>query len=937
MTTVRVFGTSEVEPAVKLATPLAPCRKDNEMTLVFGRAQRKIPFVVLAALSCALLFFGARPAHAADFTVTNTNDSGAGSLRQAILDANAAAGADNIRFDIPGSGVRTISLSSELPAITEAVNIDGYTQPGAKRNTKSVGTDAVLLIELNGDKALNDWGGLCCADGLSIEASNTTVSGLVINRFSGAGIVVYDKILGPETTGVKIEGNHVGTDPTGTLVPAGNQVKGNHLEGIHLLGVSYNTVGGQSPGARNVVSGNSIGISIGDTGFGDSHDNLIRGNYVGTNAAGDAALANRLHGVVVDSPHNYGSKFNWIHGNVISGNGRFGVGIVGEQADGNSVSENRIGTDAGGTAVLGNGWSGVEIFSADANDIGSGNVISGNGTSGVRIAGNTSVGLPRFNGVFGNHIGTDETGTQGLGNASRGVWVFDGQDNDIGRQPGGSPSPSPNVIAFNGGAGVYVEGASASRNSILDDSIHSNGGLGIDLDPDGLHPDGVTANDPGDGDAGPNGLQNHPVINLALSDGGSTKIDGQLSATGTVGQTYTIQLFSSPAPDPSGYGEGSTYLGQASATSGSSGHADFDFVATPELPVGHFVTATATDANGNTSEFSGALAVVAPPPNDDFADAQKITGDNASVAGTTLAATRESGEPDHYTKNDPGASSDGERSVWYRWTAPFSGTATLDDCASHHMDSNMIAAYTGDELGALSRVADNNGVCLNGTDSKVTFDATAGTTYSIAVAAFMERDQAPFTLKLELVDDVPPETTITSGPSGTVKSDSATFGFASSEPGSTFRCRLDGAATFTACASPRSYANLSDGSHTFRVRAVDPRGNVDPTPAVRTWTVDATAPSITSPKPAPESSTIDQTPRIGATVRDKMTDLAKNNVKLYLDGEPVAQTAFAYNRETDRLAYTSEALSSGWHAVRVVARDAAGNAAARRWSFKVAR
>src|SRR5215210_352697 len=128
--------------------------------------------VLLAALVAAWLP-AARPAHASTtFTVTNTDDSGAGSLRQAILDANATTGADVIDFDIPGTGVHTIAPNTELPSITEQVTIDGYSQPGAQPNTKAVGTDADLKIELSGANAAS-------GAGLYISlTNNSTVKGL---------------------------------------------------------------------------------------------------------------------------------------------------------------------------------------------------------------------------------------------------------------------------------------------------------------------------------------------------------------------------------------------------------------------------------------------------------------------------------------------------------------------------------------------------------------------------------------------------------------------------------------------------------------------------------------------------------------------------------------------------------------------------------------
>lgn len=182
--------------------------------------------------------------------------------------------------------------------------------------------------------------------------------------------------------------------------------------------------------------------------------------------------------------------------------------------------------------------------------------------------------------------------------------------------------------------------------------------------------------------------------------------------------------------------------------------------------------------------------------------------------------------------------------------------------------------------------------------------------------------------------ELPPETTITSGPSGTVNSASATFEFISSEANFTFECSLDGAA-FASCSSPKSYTNLKNAKHTFKVRAIDAAGNVDATPAVRSWTVDTVKPSISGLVPKPGSSTKDRTPAIKATVKDNLMNLSRSHIKLYLDGKRI--TTFSYNRSTDRLTYTSKKLSLGKHTVKLVARDAAGNVMVKKWSFKVVR
>ncbi len=341
----------------------------------------------LLALLCVFFLGTARPAHAADFTVTNTNDSGAGSLRQAITDANSSAGADTIKFNIPGTGVKTISLSTELPEITEAVTIDGYTQPGAKRNTLSTGTDAVLLIELNGQNALNSSGGTCCAEGLFVGASNTTVSGLIINRFSSGGIRVNDHVTGADTSGVKIEGNYIGTDPSGTVD------LGNGGAGVSLYSTHSNIVGGMGTGARNVISGNRQGIHVSGNGTADAGTyNLIMNNYVGTNAAGNADLGNDYSGVIISN-----GAFNEIGSSVISGNNAYGVEIVGGQYSvANTIGNNRIGTNAAGTAAIGNSNAGVDIHGADSNRIGGAPGCAHRGRKiGVPRAGSSTPGATR--------------------------------------------------------------------------------------------------------------------------------------------------------------------------------------------------------------------------------------------------------------------------------------------------------------------------------------------------------------------------------------------------------------------------------------------------------------------------------------------------------------------------------------------------------------
>ena len=317
---------------------------------------------------------------ASAFVVTNTNDSGIGSLRQAILNADREAG-HTISFAIPGAGVHTIAPTSALPTITDPVIIDGYTQRGASPNTLAVGDNAILLIELNGANA-----GIGVT-GLTIAAGSSTVRGLVINRFGGNGVAITGSGASNASNNAVL-GNFIGTNAAGTAA------LGNTLDGISLNDASNNRIIG------NVVSGNGINQDAAGINL-ESNDsnNIIAGNEIGTNAAGDAMLGNSLHGIFLGN----GSSNNTIGGptdndrNVISGNGQFpvansstqggvGVYIYGANTSGNVVQRNYIGTNATGIDALTNSVIGVLISQSSGNTV-QGNLISGNRFVGLEIAG----------------------------------------------------------------------------------------------------------------------------------------------------------------------------------------------------------------------------------------------------------------------------------------------------------------------------------------------------------------------------------------------------------------------------------------------------------------------------------------------------------------------------------------------------------------------
>jgi titin len=368
---------------------------------------------------------------AAIFTVSNTGDSGPGSLRQAMDDANLTPDHDTIIFNIAAATPVSIGPASPLPALISPVLIDGTTQPGY------AGEPIVGLVGT----------GAGTASGLVLQGGNSEVRGLFINRFSGNGIQI-------QSQSNVVSGCFIGTSPAGTTrLP-------NNAAGVAILSARHNRVGGTNSGERNILSGNQTGLWIaGNTATG----NVAQGNFIGPDITGTTNLGNGNNGVLLSAPGNIIGGTTAEARNIISGNGQSGVYVNDAFASNNWVCGNFIGTKANGTAALSNTVDGVTIFRAARNLIGGSvpgarNIISGNGERGVylfAIGGGTVSG----NRIEGNGIGTDVTGLANIGNRYSGVGISFGNDNVVG----GTNVLARNVISANKQSGVAIESNSAAN------------------------------------------------------------------------------------------------------------------------------------------------------------------------------------------------------------------------------------------------------------------------------------------------------------------------------------------------------------------------------------------------------------------------------------------------------------------------------------------
>jgi hypothetical protein len=555
--------------------------------------------------------------------VSNTNDQGPGSLRQALLDAQ---GSETIRFDsavFPPDDPATILVLSPMPDLDVGdMIIDG--------------SDAGVILD-GSQLPREEW-----IVGLNIVSSGNFVRGLTITHFSGSGILITEEaknntiggseggqgnvvndnwdginIVGSRASHNLVIGNYIGTDASGTLAV------GNLVDGVWIGDeAQYNQIGGTSENERNLISGNGSNGVILD---GSMHNTVI-GNYIGTDISGKKELGNQNIGVGLA----WGAKFNTIGGgnpqsrNIISGNGREGIWLGNEGTTSNTVTGNFVGTDNSGTVALSNGDSGINLGdNAQANIIGGvfgeeGNLISGNQGAGVILAG---TGVSR-NTVSGNFIGTDVTGKNAIANLGDGIEISDGANNN---KIGGDEPEHRNLISGNSMNGVSIGGELTSNNTVVGNYIGTN--IGGTAGPGNLgngvfiHA-GASSNTVGSNNiiahnnlAGiivqePQTINNTIIGNsifgnteagINLLDGANDEVSPPFidqifsrSISGTSFPSSTIEVFS----DKGDQGQ----IIEGSITADENGNFEFT------LPAGRFkgpnLTATVTDVQGNTSTFS---------------------------------------------------------------------------------------------------------------------------------------------------------------------------------------------------------------------------------------------------------------------------------------------------------------------------------------------
>ncbi|HEX8473050.1 MAG TPA: Calx-beta domain-containing protein [Pyrinomonadaceae bacterium] len=541
-------------------------------------------------------------AHAATtFTVNSTGDG---------ADSNAGDGVCN-----DGAGNCTLRAAIQEANVVPGTDTIAFNIPGTGVRTIAPATALPTITDITVIDGYTQPGAspntlpegnnavlLIELSGSNINTSSGTgASGLVVNIGSSTirGLVINRFSLG-DGIGLNISGdNRVEGNFIGTDA-TGNVAAGNFY-GVRV-GAFSSTNSNNRVGGTDPAARNVISGN-GVNGIiiqGSASATQVQGNYIGTNASGTAKLGNGSHGIFVNTTLNVIGGTAMGARNVVSGNGQAGIMIQpGIVTSQNTVQGNYIGTDATGSVALSNAFVGIWINSGASNNIGGSAATAGNVISGNAASGILMTGsFTSNNQIGGNLIGTDASGVRPLGNGKHGIEIIEAAHDNFVQQQG--PDAPFNTIAFNAESGIAVLFPPTEGNTIRRNNIFSNGGLGIDIDETGPNP-----NDVGDGDIGGNDRQNFPIINTVTTNGTTTTITGTLNSKPNL--NYSIDFFTNSACDPSLHGEGARFFGGTGAFTDANGNATFNATIPAPLPAGRVITATASDPTGSarsTSEFS---------------------------------------------------------------------------------------------------------------------------------------------------------------------------------------------------------------------------------------------------------------------------------------------------------------------------------------------
>ncbi|TRU69655.1 MAG: hypothetical protein EWV55_20760, partial [Microcystis viridis Mv_BB_P_19951000_S69] len=441
--------------------------------------------------------------------------------------------------------------------ITPLSALPEITSPVFIDGTSQPGYEGTPIIQISGYQAGEGLSGLV------ISAGDSTVRGLIITQFSSYGISLI-----AQGNNI-IQGNYIGNVEYIYEGFSGNR------EGGILIESGNNLIGGATTSERNIVSGNTgTGVVINNE---TAINNQVINNYIGVDSSGTSSLPNGVGVGIVNGSDNL------IQENVIAGNTNTGVSVLsyGAIANNNQILNNWIGTNQDYN-FLGNGDDGIDLAGAK-NTLVQGNYIYYNQSSGVVIR------------------GADATGNQITNN-----YLFNNAEGMSIQEQAQGNSITVNTISYNNSNGISID--NSDKNTIQGNSIYENNGLGIDLGRDG-----VTTNDEGDSDTGANALQNYPIFTSAEVVGGTATLIGYLNSEAN--KEYRIEIFANRTQDASGNGEGEDYRTYITVTTDDNGHADFTLSLSNAERLYSYITGTATNPDGNTSEFSPSITLTGELPN----------------------------------------------------------------------------------------------------------------------------------------------------------------------------------------------------------------------------------------------------------------------------------------------------------------------------------